>query len=183
MSIKTKFGNACLKDGRYIISSNEKGNRNKFLHRLVFEDYYNIKLDEEFPDGVVIHHEDGNPTNNEIWNLVPMTLAEHNTIHTKGRIASDELRKRLSEQRQGKNHPMYGKHHSEESRKKISENHQDFKGNKHPRYRHDIDNMELLKEYEETNITRKELAKKYNCSKTFIDTRLSQARESLKKTQ
>lgn len=34
---------------------------------------------------------------------------------------SDETKKKMSEARKGKNHPMYGKHHSEETKKKISE--------------------------------------------------------------
>lgn len=40
-----------------------------------------------------------------------------------GNKASDETRRKMSEQRRGENHPMYGKHHSEESRKKISDSH------------------------------------------------------------
>lgn len=39
----------------------------------------------------------------------------------KNRKVSDETRKKLSELRKGKNHPMYGKHHSESSKKKMSE--------------------------------------------------------------
>lgn len=175
MSIKTKFGNAALRNGRYVISSNEKGNRGKLLHRLIFEDFYKTSLE----DNIIIHHNDGNPLNNEIWNLVPMTLAEHNTIHSKGRKASLETRQKMSEQRQKEKHPMWGKHHSEESRRKMSENHKDMSGENHPRYRHDISNLGLLKEYQETNITRRELAKKYNCSKSFIDSRLRKAKEEL----
>lgn len=34
----------------------------------------------------------------------------------------------------GENHPMYGKHHSEETRKKMSKNHVDIKGENHPFY-------------------------------------------------
>ena len=34
----------------------------------------------------------------------------------------------------GKNHPMHGKNHSEESRNKISKNHADFKGENNPMY-------------------------------------------------
>lgn len=175
MSIETKFGKACIINGRYHISTNEKGNRSKLLHRLIFEDYYKIKL----PSHIVIHHDDGNPLNNEIWNLVPMTKAEHNVIHTKGRKASLETRQKMSESRQKENHPMYGKKHSKETRKKMKENHKDFNGKNHPRYRHDIDNNELLEEYESTGISRRDLANKYNCSKSFIDSRLRQAREAI----
>ena len=77
----TKFGLAKINDkGYYVITSQKEGNNGKYLHRLIFEDFYQIKLLED----TVIHHEDGNPLNNEIWNLVPMTRAEHNTIHKTG---------------------------------------------------------------------------------------------------
>lgn len=33
-----------------------------------------------------------------------------------------------------KNHPMYGRHHTEETRKKLKENHPDFSGKNHPMY-------------------------------------------------
>lgn len=82
--IKTKFGTAKINaHGYYHISSKKEGNATKVLHRLVFEDFYNIDLNEEFPEGVVIHHEDGNKLNNEIWNLVPMSKEEHTTLHNR----------------------------------------------------------------------------------------------------
>lgn len=78
--IQTNFGIAGIStDGYYRISSIKEGNFKKLLHRLIFEDYYQIKL----PDDWIIHHEDGNKLNNEIWNLVPMTRAEHAAIHMK----------------------------------------------------------------------------------------------------
>lgn len=84
-TLKTKFGSAKLNNkGYYIITSRQEGNNGKLLHRLIFEDFYNISLDEEFPDGVVIHHNDMDKTNNEIWNLVPMTHEEHMRIHMVG---------------------------------------------------------------------------------------------------
>lgn len=79
--IKTKFGNAKIHNsGYYIITSRVEGNHHKLLHRLIFEDFYQIKL----PKNIVIHHEDGNKLNNEIWNLVPMTDKEHNSLHNTG---------------------------------------------------------------------------------------------------
>ena len=41
----------------------------------------------------------------------------------KGKILSEETKRKISENHadfSGKNHPLYGKHHSEETRKKIS---------------------------------------------------------------
>jgi hypothetical protein len=39
----------------------------------------------------------------------------------KGRVVSDETKKKMSKCQAGKNNPMYGKHHSEETKKRISE--------------------------------------------------------------
>ena len=100
-SISTKFGNASVdRNGYYVIHSNEKGNRGKKLHRLIFEDFYDIKLDEEFPEGIVIHHLNGDKLCNEIWNLVPMTHAEHSSIHCFPH--TEETKRKLSEAHKGK---------------------------------------------------------------------------------
>ena len=147
--IKTKFGVARINDtGYYVITSVKEGNKNKLLHRLVFEDFYQIKL----PSHIIIHHNDGNQLNNEIWNLIPLTRAEHNVIHmtgrpflessklkiskaNKGRVFSKEHRQKLSEANKGKKisqetrakmsknnaKTMLGKHHPLESRKKMGE--------------------------------------------------------------
>ena len=115
MCLKTKFGNAKInKGGYYAITSRKEGNNRKYLHRLIFEDYYNIDLDDEFPDGVHIHHIDGDKTNNEIWNLEPIPASEHHSLHNGGEN-NPMYGKR------GENHPMYGKHRSDETIKKISE--------------------------------------------------------------
>jgi len=84
-TICTKFGNA-TKDGNgyYRISSVKEGNFSKLFHRLVFEDFYKISLEEEFPNGIHIHHIDKDITNNEIWNLEPITPSDHQNIHHKG---------------------------------------------------------------------------------------------------
>lgn len=39
----------------------------------------------------------------------------------KGHVVSDEVRRKLSQVLRGENHPLYGKHHSVETRKKISD--------------------------------------------------------------
>ena len=83
--IKTKFGNAKIDNkGYYAITSRKEGNNRKFLHRLIFEDFYQCDLDEVFPEGALIHHVDGDKTNNNIWNLEVLSRAEHAAIHRKG---------------------------------------------------------------------------------------------------
>lgn len=157
-TLETKFGNARINhNGYYQITSKKEGNNGITLHRLIFEDFYKTKI----PKGWDIHHEDGNPLNNEIWNLVPMTHEEHMRIHMTG-----------------ENNPMHGKPMPDEIKQKISNM---FKGEGHPRYRHDISADKLLQEYENSNVTQKQLAEKYNCSVSVIYSRLKQARENRSK--
>ncbi len=81
VKIKTKFGNATLcNDGYYHITSRKEGNNGKKVSRLVFEDFYNIEL----PTDVHIHHVDGDRTNDNIWNLIPISSSEHSILHNKG---------------------------------------------------------------------------------------------------
>ena len=49
-------------------------------------------------------------------------------------IFNDEWKQKQSEAKKGKNHPMYGKHLSEETKQKMSENHADVSGKNHPMY-------------------------------------------------
>lgn len=115
MSIETKFGTAYVDTHGYLrISSVKEGNHNKLVHRLVFEDFYNISLNEEFPDGVIIHHEDGNKLNNEIWNLVPMTNQEHSIMHHTGVKFTEERCRKISEAKKGFKY-------TEESKQKMRE--------------------------------------------------------------
>lgn len=68
--------------------------------------------------------------------LIFLTRAEHNKLHKKGNTYflgkhhSEESKNKLSEAHKGKqageNNPMYGKHHTKEAKKKMSEAH---KGN------------------------------------------------------
>ena len=97
MSINTKYGTVKINEyGYYRVTSKKEGNCLKLLHRLIFEDYYNIDLDEEFPEGIIIHHEDGNKLNNEIWNLVPMTTNEHTAFHRTDNFLSNSTLKLMS---------------------------------------------------------------------------------------
>ena len=52
--LHTKFGIAKVDREYFRISSSKEGNYQKYLHRLIFEDFYGI----EVPDGFVVHHKD-----------------------------------------------------------------------------------------------------------------------------
>ena len=53
--------------------------------------------------------------------LIFLTKTEHTRLHQLGKHHSEETRKKISESNKGENNPMFGKHHSAETRKKLSE--------------------------------------------------------------
>jgi len=57
----------------------------------------------------------------------------------KGKERTEETKRKISEKakerfKNPKNNPMYGRNHTKETRKKMSENHTDYRGKNHPRY-------------------------------------------------
>lgn len=121
--ISTPFGRAIInKLGYYQISSTGEGNNGKLLHRLIYENFWDVTLPKE----IVIHHKDENKLNNCINNLEAMTREEHQSLHNigeknpnYGKPLSEEHKKNLSLSLSGSKHPFFGKHLSEEHRKKI----------------------------------------------------------------
>lgn len=114
--MKTKYGNAKINNtGYYVItSSTKKENIGKSLHRLVFEDYHDCKLDKNDE----IHHIDFDKLNNHPTNLTCMSKKAHRIIHNKNKILSDETKQKLREINTGKTL-------SDETKNKISESHKD----------------------------------------------------------
>ena len=54
--VHTKWGSARVnKKGYYQISSRKEGNRGKYLHRLIYEDFWGVNL----PKQIHIHHKNG----------------------------------------------------------------------------------------------------------------------------
>lgn len=77
-TLHTKFGTASLDvNGYYRIHSTTQGNFKKYLHRLIFEDFYGW----EIPRGFTIHHKDENKRNNCILNLQLMRKQDHTSLH------------------------------------------------------------------------------------------------------
>ena len=63
-----------------------------------------------------IHHLNENKMNNSLENLVYLTKSEHMKIHHKGE-------NNVMFGKTGEKHPMYGKHYSEETKRKMSKSH------------------------------------------------------------
>lgn len=100
--MKTKFGNVKIhKDGYYRITSRKEGNKNKYLHHLIWEDFY----DKPMPKGYVIHHINKDKLDNRIQNLQCVEHDLHLRFHNKG-----------------EKNPFYNKKHTPKTRKKMSKN-------------------------------------------------------------
>lgn len=82
-------------------------NKTKLIHRIIWE-----CVNGEIPKGYDIHHIDGNTMNNSIYNLQIINAFTHNSMHKIG-----------NKYRVGKKvvSPMLGKHHTEESKKIMSD--------------------------------------------------------------
>lgn len=119
--IKTKFGTATTnKAGYYVITSRKEGNFSKYLHVLLWEDYYNTKK----PEGYVIHHKNHNKKDFCILNLQLIRDADHRALHNKTRKLSKATKEKMSNNQWLKNggkHPkgMLGKHHSEKTKEHL----------------------------------------------------------------
>lgn len=77
-TLKTRWGIAKINDdGYYRITSKKEGNPLKLLHRLIYEEFYGVKLPRE----IHIHHIDNNKLNNCILNLEAIHESEHIKLH------------------------------------------------------------------------------------------------------
>ena len=102
-------------DRGYVSVKSNITNKQCGIHRIIWE-----CVNGEIPKGYHIHHIDGNPSNNSIYNLELIESNEHLSKHKKGSHLSDETKKKISESNKGKSPSMLGKHHTDETKKKIS---------------------------------------------------------------
>lgn len=76
-SIHTPWGLAIRDKLGYYRVNDYKNKTSTKLHRLIYENFWGVKL----PNEIHIHHKDGNPSNNCILNLEAMTQSEHSSLH------------------------------------------------------------------------------------------------------
>jgi NUMOD3 motif/HNH endonuclease len=98
-------------------------------HIIIYEDTHNCCT----LNWCVVHHRDHNPSNNVWYNLQGMTRSQHAILHMKGFKHTDETKvkmrgRKVSEEAKTKirlanigNTYWLGKHHSKESKMKISQ--------------------------------------------------------------
>lgn len=117
--LHTEWGNAKINHnlGYYQISSQKEGNYGKYLHRLIFEKFYNM----EIPKGFVVHHKNENKLDNCILNLQLMSLSEHIKLHCSGENNYNYGKTIPLEQRIKIGNSRRGIKHTEETKKRISE--------------------------------------------------------------
>jgi predicted XRE-type DNA-binding protein len=115
-----KFGKEKIrkqhKRGKYLSIDLWKNGKykNKYVHILVFETHSNCKL-KSYED---VHHVNGCKENNIFDNLTMTPESGHRSFHKKG-----------------ENNPLFGKNHSEKTKLKMSKNHANVKGEKHPNHK------------------------------------------------
>jgi hypothetical protein len=92
-------------------------------------------------------------TKNEYFNSYLYESSRMRYIDSKiGVKLTDSHRQKISEAARGKNNSMYGKNHSEETKKKISENHPDVNGKNNPMWgKKRILSQETIEKIRETN--------------------------------
>ena len=117
--LHTKWGNAKInhKLGYYQITSAKEGNYGEYLHRLIFEDFYNM----EIPKGFIVHHKNGNKMDNCILNLQLLKLSEHMRMHNSGENHYNYGGTLPLEQRIKIGNSRRGIKHTEEAKQKIRE--------------------------------------------------------------
>ncbi len=96
-----------------------------------FENGYNLTSgglnfirSEESKKKMSDNHADFSGENHPMYDKRASELAkENNRIAQLGKKLSEEHKKKISKALNGKNHPMYGRHHSDETKKLMSKNH------------------------------------------------------------
>lgn len=167
--LHTKYGIARLnnKNGYFQIGNGK--NNHKYLHRLIFEDFYNF----EIPKGFVVHHKDGNKQNNCILNLQLLSEKEHSRLHNKGKILSEETKQKIKESKIGKKRKPF----SDEWKKNMSKCRL---GEKNSRFLNHLPNDEELYSENKRGMTIQDLALKYNCGTSTIQRRMSRYKKQIK---
>ncbi len=131
---------------KYFCINLYKNGKRKYIRTyiLVYETFYNdkLKLNE------CVHHKDENKENNYYENLEKMIIYKHLSFHNKN-----------------EKHPNFNKRYSEETKKKMSISHHNFKGENHPNHKLSSQNIyDIRKSLELKLYTPKQLSWMFDVS-------------------
>jgi len=124
---------------------NNKGYWRNNIHGLLHR-YIYTKYNGPIPKGYIVHHDNENKLDNTPKNLIAMTPGEHKRLHKKGNIN------------------MLGKHHSEETKDKMSKA---AKGHTHNAKLTNLD-VKWIKMWLSLGYTGTSIAKAFNVSRPQI---------------
>ena len=114
------------KNGYTVVTLTKNSKKKTYsVHRLVAQAF--IPNPNDLPE---VNHKDENPANNFYTNLEWCTHEYNINYGTHNEKVSKTLKGKFT----GENNPFYGNHHTEDTKKKMSENHADFKGENNPKY-------------------------------------------------
>jgi len=160
-------------------------NSHTLRSRLIYEYFANKKL----TDRDIIHHKDFNKKNDDYSNLQKMSEKEHKRLHFMSCISD------FCKNRSGEKNSFYGKKHTLDSKNKISKTKtgvpfrlkniskekfssimskiaKEKPANKHSRFRRDIKDSDIIKQYNAGKSVY-EIAKKLKCKESLIICRFS----------
>lgn len=92
-SLKLKRNIGSINEKGYILVSKQKGYKHNFLHQYIWMCANGCDI----PEGYDVHHIDHNPLNNSIYNLELVESFKHRSEHKIGHHHSEETKKKMSE--------------------------------------------------------------------------------------
>ncbi len=168
-----KTGILCTKKNKYgyLEIRFYMGERRKtfLVHRLILKAFKPI----DHPELYQCNHINGIKDDNRVENLEWCTSKENcqHAIKTGLQICTEETRRKMSEARSGEKHGMYGRHHSKESKDKISKTKKEKKyigenGSRHKLNNNEVKQIKTL--LKEGKLLQREIAKMFDVCPSLI---------------
>ena len=105
-------------DRKYYLNNGRWHRTIKLLTRLSHDVWYFFYPNDPILKNDVIHHKNGDSSDDRIENLQKMKRGEHTSLHVNN--MSDETKQKISKAIMGVKNPNFGRHLSDETKQKIS---------------------------------------------------------------